>query len=996
MDFRVASPLYLLLLLMLPLVWWWTVRLGGVPPIRRWVIRGLRTAVVVLLILALAEVELVHRSRELTVFFVVDQSDSIPTEKREAVKNYIRLAAGRTGMNDKTGLIVFGAEPSIEAVPRRGLDLEEIKSVVDTRNSNIASALRLAIAAFPRATQKRIVLISDGNENIGSASDVASTARNAGIVIDVLPVEYGAQPDVIVEKVQVPQNVFAGAPFEIKTFVSTPEYKKGRLRLYQNGTLLAEDEVELLPDRKNIFSIQHKIPAGGFYSIQAAIETEGDPCPQNNTAYAFTDVVGEPSVLYIEGDQTVQNVLNRALRVNGIAVTVRGVDGIPPTLEELQNFDALIFSNVHASNLSRQQMKMIQTAVRDLGIGFIMIGGENSFGAGGYNDTPIEEALPVEMEIKARKVLPNGALAIILHTCEFPEGNTYAREITLAALDVLSSRDYFGVLEYSWRQAQADGTAAGAGMVWVVPLGLVGNKIAQRRAIQAAQPEDMPDFTPGMQMALKELSAVKAQTKHMIIISDGDPQRPSPQLVNAIKNAGITISTIAVWPHSPSDTKIMETIANMTGGRYYFVKNPNELPKIFIKEASTVRRPLIVEEPTVVKLNQYSEAVAGFAADEFPMLQGYVLTEKKELAVNPLLNDKGDVILSHWQYGLGRTVAYTSDVRPKWASSWVAWPRFDEFWARLVRFVLLQAASPNFQVSTSTEGSMGRVVVDAIGEDGGFLNFLSFEGRAVTPDLQNVRFTLRQVAPGRYLGEFPISMQGSYLLSLVSVDQQGGQQLIRSGLAVSYSPEYVNTKSNEPLLEQLAAITGGRKIDAGSSADLSYIFSHNLPSGDQPEPLFPWLLAVAAVLFLFDIFARRVFIEWAEVRAWAAGVAASLMPRRREVKEERLAALLEAKKRATSDQESDRAVTPSKPHVAQRGKQAIEVAGVFQESRAEADAGRVPTGPGPVAAGEPKPQVPARPAAASPLDTSGREPPAVENTTTSRLLEIKRRRREKK
>ena len=202
----------------------------------------------------------------------------------------------------------------------------------------------------------------------------------------------------------------------------------------------------------------------------------------------------------------------------------------------------------------------------------------------------------------------------------------------------------------------------------------------------------------------------------------------------------------------------MKRIANMTRGKYYYLEKASDLPKIFVKEAQRVARSLIVNQTFTPAVAARSPVLTGF--DSLPTLTGYVLTEPKARADVPVLSPEGAPVLAHWQYGLGRSLAFTSDVRPKWAANWIPWPRFDEFWAQQVRYVLRQTSNRNIQISTTTEGKVGRIVVDAIGDDGSFMNFLAFNGNVLDPDLEGEEFAMRQVSPGRYVGAAQLEDDG--------------------------------------------------------------------------------------------------------------------------------------------------------------------------------------------------------------------------------------------
>lgn len=871
MSFDFANPLWLWLFVPLAAhVLWMSRKLAMLSRGRRIAATVTRLVVLALLVAGVAGVRLTRSADELTVFFLMDASDSVPQQQREYAKAYIEKAlTDQDKRRDKAGVIVFGGDAALEIGPTAQPEVEQLQSVVNSARTNISDALQLAMACFVGESQRRIVLLSDGNQNTGNAEDAARSAAASKIAIDVVPLAYENRNDVILEKAIVENRVSLEEPFDIKVIASARQATRGTLTVHQDGRLVGQFPVELAADRKNVFEIPTQVRDSGFHTFEVQLDAEGDALPENNRGYAFTYGEGEPRLLLVDGDSQPSQALPAVLVSEKIRVEVVPPDELPVSLRTLQNYDGVVFNNVSAGEISSDQMKMIERAVHDLGIGFMMLGGENSFGAGGYNDTPIEEILPVEMELKNEKILPQGALVPVIHTVEIPEGQFWAEQVAIAALDVLSPRDLMGLLYYSWQGGES----------WLFPLQEVGSKSHLRSMIKGMQPGDMPSFDKTLQMAYVALNASGASVKHIIIISDGDPQTPNPALATQIKSAKISISTVCINPHSSRDEDVMKELARLGGGNYYLVNSFNKLPQIFIKEATTVRKSLLIEELFVPAQKQHSPILEGIAG-ELPQLRGYVATGKKGLADTPLETHKGDPLLAHWRHGVGKTVAFTSDAKERWANAWLQWDRYAKYWSQAARWSLRSPFNPNYQLEMSIDGSKGRIVIDAVDEAGEFRNFLNVGGRVISPSNEAQDVTFRQTAAGRYEAEFEVTEAGSYMLGATAgTEAEGGGDLITGGTTLSYSPEFQSSSSNKNLLYRLADITGGRVLDAASN-----VFDHTLPSHSEPKALWPALLTAILFLFLFDIFLRRVLIGWKEVGqglsvagSWAIGV---IRPRR--------------------------------------------------------------------------------------------------------------------
>jgi len=476
-----------------------------------------------------------------------------------------------------------------------------------------------------------------------------------------------------------------------------------------------------------------------------------------------------------------------------------------------------------------------------------MIGGPNSFGAGGYLNTPVENALPVSMDIKEKKVLPRGALVTVLHTCEFADGNAWAAKIAKASLDVLSSRDLMGALGYLQ-----------TGDAWMYELQPVGDKTMMHNTIdsQSRFLGDMPDTTPTLQLAYNALVKADAGVKRVILISDGDPASPPTAYLNQFKSAGISISTICINPHSNSDQNMLRNIARITGGEYYFVNDPRKLPQIFTKEAAVVKMGVFREVDFVPQVLHNSELLAGLATTNLPMLKGYVVTFPKDTATVPLVSDEGDPVLAHWRYGLGKAVAFTSDSTSRWGANWMNWEGYDRFWSQAVRWSLREISPSEFRVETRREGNEGVVRIDAVDAEGNYVNFLRPRGVVTAPGFESREISLTQAGPGLYEGRFPVSDTGIYMVNLTYADAGGAERMVPTGLAVDYSAEYEFNTTNRPLLEKFALIGNGRLMDERSNP-----FEHNLSASANIFPIWHWLAGLAACLLLLEVFIRRVMIS---------------------------------------------------------------------------------------------------------------------------------------
>jgi uncharacterized membrane protein len=842
MTFQFSNPVWLLALIVAaPWVVWLSWKSDvRIQAWRHWTATVLRLLVVVALCLGMAGLQRKKPLEGITVFFMLDRSQSVPSPQQETARAYVNQTAKGKKPNDLAGVLVFGADAAIETRPNALVDLRQIQAVVGVERTDIASAIRLGTAAFPETGQKRLILLSDGNENVGDALSALAAARPLGVSLDVLPLGASRGNDVSIQKLTVPATVKKGQTFDVKIFAQADQAQSATIRLYLNETEMGEQKVQLNAG-KNLLTFPQTLENTGFYKYDVQLDAPGDTVPQNNRGIAFATVRGNPRVLIVSSDPKKDQPLADALQSSKLEVKL--TETFPDTLAELQSYDTVFLSNLSAGDLGLDSMRLLESAVRDFGVGLVCVGGDQTYAAGGYRGTPLETMLPVDMELSSKKVLPNGALAIVCHATEFPGGNGWARDIAYAALDALGPQDEMGIVLW-------DGNNH-----WLFPLAKVGNKNEMGRKISRMNPGDMPSFEAPMQAAYEALAKSTASLKHMIVFSDGDPSAPGKTLVQDIISHRITISTVMIGGHVAPDT--MSWLAAEGHGRFWAVDSASDLPQIFIKEASVILKSAIFEEPFKPQVRALSEIIKGIGPQEFPQLLGYVCTTPKGRAEIPLVTQKGDPLLAHWQYGLGRTVAFTSDARAKWAANWMGWDKFRQFWLQVAQWSLRRLDAADFNTEVAVEKGEGHVSVEAIDSQGHYRNFLNLQLLVVSPKGEKQILPLEQTGAGRYDATFPTKEVGAYLMNLT--DRANGQSQAL-GLSVNYSPEFDDTGPNLNLLRRLAELGGGKVLDPRTGNP----FTHDRQKTFQPLDLRDWLLKFAILLFPFDVAVRRIQLDQAE------------------------------------------------------------------------------------------------------------------------------------
>ncbi|MBC8354589.1 MAG: VWA domain-containing protein [Planctomycetes bacterium] len=965
------KPWYLAVLALLPVLWMMSFRsLAGLGNVRRLFALSFRTIVLVLIVMCLAEVQLRKTSEKLTVIYLLDQSESIPLEKRQEMLQYVIDDVAehrRADRADRAGAIVFGRNANIE-IPPFDDDIAILGGIdsyinLNTDATNLESALKLAQASFTEDSAKRIVIVTDGNENIGDARTMAAMLADDGIGIDVVPIKLTARAEVAVEKVTLPPNIRKGQPVETRVIVNNyadrtiPGTLRVTRRVGAQEEFLGEIDVELEPG-KTPYSFAHEIEQPAVYTYQADFtptHPQDDLMVQNNRATAFTHVRGKGRVLVIENFENLGDFdfLIERLRNNNIEVDTIASNELFSSFAELQTYDSIVLANVprgggddadSVSSFSDAQIEMLVRNTEQMGCGLIMLGGPDSFGAGGWSNTEIEKAMPIDFQIKNSKIRAVGALALMMHASELAEGNFWQKEVATVAIKALGPMDYCGLLHWD---------ISGDRWLWGEPQGLI--QVGSRRNMMLArlgrmQPGDMPEFEPAMKKALTSFNRVNASVKHMIVISDGDPSPPGFATTANFKKANIQVSTVAVGTHGPAGSKTLQDLAQATGGRYYVVKNPKALPKIYQSEVRKVARPLVFEpdSPVVPQIVDRShEIVQGI--DSLPPITGFVLTTAKD---NPLVetlilspqpqDERNATIMAAWTYHLGRTAVLTTDAGKRWATSWTDWENYEKLFTQLVRWSMRPVNDDGkFTVATDVRDGKVSVIVTALDKDDEFLNLLNMSSSALNPELDAEDVKITQVAPGRYVGVFDAPKDGNYF---ITISPGPGHAPLLSGVNVPYSSEFRERETNMALLKALAAVEprGGERgvlIEEKQTADATEgmlavdTFRSGLPPSISSQDVWPLFLVLAAGIFFADVFVRRVTVNLEWVGPALASVRVKMFGQELAVQhEERLDRLRSRKAAIAGEIDERRAATRFEPTMPEDGDTKITLDQVLEDA----------------------------------------------------------------
>ncbi len=813
----------------------------------------IRGGALVMLVLALVNPRLFRSATALDVVLGVDLSRSVGQEGREKVQALLEAARRFKNPDVRTGLMAFGRAPEWESLPREEPPAGDFEGRLERDETDIEAALQAALAQIGEGRQGKILMISDGNENRGETARVIPLLRAQEVQVWTMPVSLSrGRNEIYLSDLTLPRLVDSAEGFEVHATIESLRQVPARVRLLRDGVLHAEQEIELKAG-SNAVAFRDSLTERGNHSYELLVESPDDTLAENNLLQGVVAVKGPPRVLLLSSREDSQRVVARVLRVQGYAVVESAPQSHSLSLAELSAYDLLVLDNVPAYQLSHAKMENIEKYVRDLGGGVLVIGGSQSYGAGGYFRTPLERILPVDMRPPARLDMPHVALLFVIDKSgsmgSGAEGSTkldLAKAAAIAAADIMNPTDQVGILAFD------------AGWDWALPFRQVGKGEWISERLSSLDSDGGTDLYKAMVEAHRAIAGKQAAIKHVIVLSDGLTDKADfNTLVGKMAREGITVSTVSVG--SDADVQLMADIAKNGKGRGYVALDPQTIPQIFTTETLLISRDLLIDKTVTPTIVASSGPLKGIAPSNLPLLRGYVLTYPKPRAELLMRADK-DPLLIAWRYGLGRVMAFTSDLSGRWGRDWVTWPGFSQWASQLARDTMRKILDTAMRTEFHADGDAIKVVTDLVSRDGKFLNYLTVRANITAPNQASRQQIFQQTAPGRYQGKFVPAARGIHFISLYAEGNPGEAPVSVATVPyiAPYPREYRDLKPNLSLLSRLAEETGGEMLDPEKFTDgLKRLYTPTPGKGKQGQETWWPLTGAALILFLADLVLRQ-------------------------------------------------------------------------------------------------------------------------------------------
>lgn len=825
MEFRIDQPYWLLLVIPIAVYMFYTWRSFKKSRSGK-ILFILRNAAILLLIFALASPYVKLRVSEEQILFLVDRSVSVEGAQKQA-DQWINESLKSRKVHQSVGVYSFaGSFRADVPLTANHITLPVIEPMEKKDVTDIAKAIDLASAIGKKDRATRLVVLSDGLETAGSVDHILSKYSSGNVQIDTVVVENPLSNEAAIELFETPIRAFEGEQQLLRVEIGSSSKTAGTLLVFQNDQEIIRESIELEPGN-NVYSFHASATGSGMIKYEAKLIVPNDAYLENNEMFAMTKMTQSPNVLIVETAKN-PSVIPHLLDQMIANVEVIEASQLPEAQSSYLQYDAIIFDNVPGHFVGEQKMMMIEQAVKNFGTGFMMVGGDESFGLGGYFKSPIEQLLPVEMEVKGKEQIPSLGLIIVLDRSGSMAGSkiALAREAAARSVELLRDDDTFGFTAFDDR-------------VWeVIPVGPLDDREEVIDQILSIPAGGGTNIFPGIEKAYEALADLKLQRKHIILLTDGQSEMPPgyEEIIEAGKNNNVTLTTVAIG--SDADGNLLEDMAESGGGRFYNVIDESTIPAILTRETSMMTRTYIVDAPFYMKIGNVPEWTTLFN-DGVPQMNAYIATTAKQTATIVGESHEEDPVIAEWMYGLGRTVAFTSDSTGKWTGDFARWAHYPHFWNTALTRLL-----PNYEavpyVITHERG--GTYTIADSTRKAAFL-----EVTVVDENGQEVPFTSEPLAPGK----LRVTVDAKPGLVFFSVtDGKGG--LSEAGVSIPYSDEYKLAAPNIVTMQRIADRTGGELLEHPSEAFRS------LPTvSNEKRSITHWLVLTAMILFFLDITLRR-------------------------------------------------------------------------------------------------------------------------------------------
>ena len=847
---------------------------------RRWgQVRGvtgwLRGAFLLLMVTALTSPQLNLSGRGLDVIVVADRSRSLSAEAhhniRELVTNMQNYVSTRAG--DRLSLVTFGSEARVEFELSDQNRITDYAREINPDGSDLYDAIMTALDRVNVNRPARLLLLTDGESNGRDPTSAARRAREMQVPVDARMFERLKVGDAAVESVQLPESVVPLEPFQFSVWVHSDREIKGTVRVSRQGKVIAEQQRDLTRGMNRLL-FRDVLDEPGMANYSVELLAGGDPVAENNVGAGVVRIESGPRVLVLNLDGTQSN-LTRALQAASIPVDTAKAIEHPLRQDSLERYRAVVLENVPADQLGRLKMERLAQFVEDLGGGLLVTGGKRSFGVGGYFKSPLDDVLPVSMELREEHRKTRAAIVIALDrsgsmTATVPGGKQkmdLANLGTAECIKMLSPQDMVAVFAVDEKPHV------------IQPLSNVDDPLTIANKVLRIRSEGGGIFVyEALVAAGRELlKADGYSTRHIILFSDAaDSEEPGAYepLLSKYAASQITVSVIGLGTKSDPDAKLLEDIAKRGNGNMMFTNDAQELPRLFTQDTMSIARNTFITKEdsdpkgiaSVVMPDARLIGELGFTS--FPLIDGYNLSYLKSEATAAIItrDEYNAPISAAWHRGLGRVVALTLEVDGPHTGALQKWDRYEDFLITHLRWLVGSKNPEQVFVKIDSSGQEAVMSVELDPDRKHQDDALPPKVLVVPPGderQQVLEPNLIWTGPHTLEARFRMDRLGTYR----TLVKTSAQEFTRGpAVALPYSPEFaprVGLPEGSETLTEITKLSGGKL-----RTDVLELF-RDPPRSARTMPLLAPLMIAGIVTLLLEIAGRRLSL-WERLREVAS------------------------------------------------------------------------------------------------------------------------------
>ena len=845
-SFRIyfEHPWLLLLLLPLALITLWPVM--KLPKLRRFTLNRklsliLHTVILVLLVALLADMTVYRERDKINTIILADLSASAE-DSYTAICAYIEEITASAEDKNRIGVVTYAKDALyVSELSKKGEEILEAvllsEALPEAGATNLEEALYYAEGLLEDDENQRIIVLSDGLQTDGDALAAAEVLEERGVLVDAVCIPTRAVGfEMQVNSLTAPEKLSVGETAILTAVVQSNQNGAAQVEFSDNGEVFYR-RIMKLEEGLNELTQEFTPRSFGVHEIAVRVVPNQDDISENNIRHSYLEVGGKGSLLLVDGTGRESESLDSLLSKD-YSVTVISPEEATGYMNQLVAYNGVILMNVSNEDLPEGFDKALETYVEVYGGGLLTSGGGNTYAYGGMADTAFEDFLPVTLEQGEDETT---AMILMVDTSSSMTGLNHRMAIagTIQCIETLAETDYVGVLTFD----------ESVNVIYELSSMEYEDEIIT--AVEQIELERGTYMTDAFQEAFEQLKDFDAPNKHVMILSDGEPQDSGYiRVVRQMAANGISVSAIAVG--RDADRRTMQTIAETGGGNYYYASDVNELPDIMVEEVITTIDSYRQNGSFPITVASYSTLLDSLDAESLPKVSGYMMTFLKKKAEQYLTVDGGQPLYVQWKYGAGKVGCFTADLRGSDSEALFKSRDGRQLIKNMVNGVLrADGAVTALEVEMLTGNNTATVKVSA-----------PIKGRetlqvtALSPDGSEQAVNTVLTTDGTYQGSLDISQPGVYTITVTHLDS-GGKLLdyTQSHLASSYSVEYnaFVTENGEELLAQVCALTGG-KMSYTASGILDFT-GKLMEQAVDPTVV---LLVVILLLFLADVAVRKI------------------------------------------------------------------------------------------------------------------------------------------